>query len=101
MGKNTTTDVCLYEIGENSFLLDTPGFQTIDIYEIESNNLDKYFIDFRDYINDCEFAPGCSHIKEENCGIKEALKSSKIREERYQNYIKIYDDIKDKEEHRW
>lgn len=83
------------------FYLILHGFQTIDIYEIESNNLDKYFIEFRDYINDCEFAPSCSHIKEEKCCIKKALKDSKIREERYQNYIKIYNDLKDREEHKW
>lgn len=54
-GKNTTTDINLYEIEENTYLLDTPGFQTIDIYEIESKELDKFFLDFIDYIGKCEF----------------------------------------------
>lgn len=54
-GKNTTTDITLYELEKNTYLLDTPGFQTIDIYEIESKDLDKYFIEFREYIKKCEF----------------------------------------------
>lgn len=71
-GKNTTTDVTLYEIEKNTYLLDTPGFQTIDIYEIETKNLEKCFKEFNKHIQECEFI-GCTHIKEKNCGIKKAL----------------------------
>lgn len=44
---------------------------------------------------------GCTHIKEENCGIKKALDEGKIQKERYLNYIKIYEELQDKEEHKW
>ena len=71
-GKNTTTDVALYRIQDDTFLLDTPGFQTIDIFEIESCNLDICFDEFIPYVGDCEFS-SCTHIKEENCGVKAAL----------------------------
>lgn len=60
-GKNTTTDSSLYEIEENTYLLDTPGFQTIDIFEIETKDLEKYFIDFKEYIPKCEFVRLYSH----------------------------------------
>lgn len=99
-GKNTTTDVTLYDISENTFLLDTPGFQTIDIFEIETKTLDNYFIEFIPFIKECEFV-GCTHIKEEKCGVKQALKERKIELQRYQNYIKIYNELKDREEHKW
>ena len=101
MGKNTTTEISLYEIEENTYLLDTPGFQTLDIYEIESSNLAKYFIEFRENLDKCEYGASCTHIKEENCGIKKALEEGKIDKLRYENYIKIYNDLKDKEEHKW
>lgn len=100
MGKNTTTETELYEIDKNSYLLDTPGFQTIDIYEIETKDLAKYYIDFRKYIEKCEYV-SCTHIKEESCGIRKALEQGKIEQTRYENYIKIYNDLKDKEEHKW
>ena len=99
-GKNTTTDISLYEIDEDTFLLDTPGFQTIDIYEIETKTLDNYFIDFKPYIKNCEFS-SCTHIKEENCGIKQAVECGIIQKQRYDNYIKIYSELKDREEHKW
>ena len=45
-GKNTTTSTKLYEIDENTYIADTPGFSTFDISEIEYKNLDKYFKEF-------------------------------------------------------
>ena len=39
--------------------------------EIESSELDKYFIEFEKELENCEFV-GCTHIKEENCGVKQA-----------------------------
>ena len=44
---------------------------------------------------------GCIHKKEEICGIKQALNEGKIQEERYNSFIKIYNELKDKEKHRW
>ena len=87
-GKNTTTQVVLYKIDENSYVADTPGFSTFDINEIDKKELAYYFIEFRNYIKNCEYAD-CSHIKEEKCGIKEAVKQGKISKERYENFLKI------------
>lgn len=99
-GKNTTTSIKLYEIDDKTFIADTPGFSTFDISEIESKNLCLYFKEFKKYIEDCEFI-GCTHIKEENCGIKEAVKEGKIDNKRYERFIKIYEDLKKREERRW
>ena len=96
-GKNTTTSTKLYEIDENTFIADTPGFSTFDISEIESKDLASYFKEFKKYISDCEFV-GCSHLKEENCGIKNAVKEGKIEQERYDRFCKIYEELKKKEE---
>ena len=99
-GKNTTTTVELFKIDCNSYIADTPGFSTFDIYEIESNELDKYFKDFHKYIPNCEYI-GCNHVKEVNCGIKDAVASGQISEVRYQSYCKIYNELKQKEENKW
>ena len=99
-GKNTTTAIKLYKIEENTYLADTPGFSTFDISEIESIELDKYFKEFRENIQNCEFI-GCTHIKEENCGIKKAIKDGKINQERYERFCKIYNDLKEGESRKW
>ena len=99
-GKNTTTQVNLYNIGEDSYIADTPGFSTFEISEIEAVDLCHYFIEFVPYIEKCEFV-GCSHVKEQNCGIKQAIEEGKISGERYERYCKIYSDLKQKEENKW
>lgn len=96
-GKNTTTSIKLYEIDKNTFIADTPGFSTFDISEIESKDLEKYFKEFKENIPNCEFV-GCTHIKEEKCGIKEAIKKGIIPQERYNRFCKIYEELKQKEE---
>ena len=99
-GKNTTTAIKLYELDQNTFIADTPGFANFDITEIESKSLDSYFIEFRAYIKNCEFI-GCTHIKENNCGIKNALEEGKILQTRYNNFCKIYNKLKEMEERKW
>ena len=99
-GKNTTTDIKLYKIDENTYIADTPGFSTFDISEIESKNLDKCFKEFKKYISDCEFI-GCTHIKENNCGIKKAVEEEKISKGRYERYCTIYEELKERENRRW
>ncbi len=99
-GKNTTTDIKLYELENNTYIADTPGFSTFDVFEIPYKELDKYFIDFNNVIEECKYI-GCSHIKEEDCGIKNKLNKGEISQIRYDNYVKIYNELKDKEEHKW
>ncbi len=99
-GKNTTTSTRLYEIDENTYIADTPGFSTFDISEIEYRELDKYFKEFKPLLEDCEFV-GCTHIKEENCGIKQALQQGKIDSGRYERFCKIYEELKEKDKYKY
>ena len=99
-GKNTTTSITLYEIDKNTYIADTPGFSTFSIDEISSKNLANYFREFKDKIKDCEFV-GCSHIKEENCGIKKAIQQGKIDVSRYERFCKIIQELRQKEEKKW
>ena len=99
-GKNTTTAIKLYEIDENTYIADTPGFSTFDISEIESKDLYQYFKEFRQFEENCEFI-GCTHIKEEHCGIKQAVENGEIDKARYERFCKIYQELKEKEERKW
>ena len=99
-GKNTTTDTKLYQLSENTYIADTPGFASFEITEIESSQLDKCFREFKNEIQNCEFV-GCTHIKEQNCGIKKAIEQGTISKQRYERYCKIYEELKEKEAHKW
>lgn len=99
-GKNTTTSVKLYKLDNDSYIADTPGFSSFEINEIESKYLYKYFKELKQYGETCEFV-SCSHIKEENCGIKRGLENGKISKDRYERYCKIYNELKNKEARKW
>lgn len=99
-GKNTTTITRLYELTPDTFIADTPGFSTFDINEIHSEDLDEYFREFRIYKSDCKY-DDCTHIKEISCNIKYAVERGLISKTRYDNYVKIYKEIEDKEKHKW
>ena len=99
-GKNTTTDVKLYEIDENSYIVDTPGFSTFEITEIEPKDLGEYFKEFMQEIENCRYV-GCTHIKESECGIKYAIQKGKINQQRYERFSKIYNELKEKEDRKW
>lgn len=94
-GKNTTTLVKLYELDKNTLIADAPGFSTFEINEIKKEDLAHYFREFIEYIGQCNYV-GCSHINEkiEECKIKQAVNEGKISKSRYENYCKIYEEIK-------
>lgn len=54
-------------------------------------------MEFKEKIEECEYV-GCTHIKEENCGIKKAVQKGEISLGRYERFCKIYQQLKEKEE---
>ena len=99
-GKNTTTDTKLYKLEKDTYIADTPGFSSFEISEIESTELDKCFREFVPEIEKCEFV-GCTHIKEENCGVKKAMQEGRVSTERYEIYCSMYYELKEKEKYKW
>ena len=99
-GKNTTTDTKIYKVEENTYIADTPGFSSFEINEIEAKDLAENFREFKPEIQNCEFI-GCTHIKEQECGIKKAIEENRISKERYERYCKIYEELKEKEKYKW
>ena len=92
-GKQTTRHSQLIRIDENSFIMDTPGFGSVDLPEISEDGLDEFFPEMRDEKYDCKFA-GCAHLKEPECAVKEKLLSGGIANSRYENYQAFYDELK-------
>lgn len=99
-GKHTTRHTEIFKGEEGMYLFDTPGFSSMDLSEIESGELDKYFRDFHDYLGQCKFLD-CSHRKETGCRILKAYTDGDIRPSRYENYLKIYEELSEKENSKW
>lgn len=95
-GKHTTRHVELFEIGDNSFIADTPGFSAIETKKFQvilKEDLQDCFREFEPYIGTCKFT-GCSHTKEKGCEILKALENSEISQSRHQSYLKMYEEAK-------
>lgn len=92
-GRHTTrvAELLPYEQG---YIVDTPGFSAMELGEIPLEELAHYFPEFRAYLGQCRFAP-CSHTHEPDCGIKDALASGGISQERYDAYLNIYKEIQE------
>ena len=91
-GKHTTRHSELFHIGRNSFVMDTPGFSSLKIPEMEKEELHQYFTEFMPYEGQCKYL-GCTHIHEPECIIKEKLEKGEICQSRYDNYVQMYNEI--------
>ena len=92
-GRHTTRHVELYELGEDTYIADTPGFASFDIemmQTIAKEQLQYDFIEFVPYIGSCRFND-CAHLKEPGCAVTAALAEGKIGESRYSSYVKLYE----------
>ena len=92
-GKNTTRHSQIVPIMEDSFIMDTPGFSSMDVPGMEKEDLWKCYPEFLPFEPYCRFQ-GCSHVNEPDCGVKEALSDGKISKIRYENYVLIYQEMK-------
>ena len=94
-GRHTTRHTELIMIEEGTFVLDTPGFSSLFIDSFEKEEVKDYFREFAPYEEQCRFL-GCSHTHEPDCGVKKALEEGKISRIRYENYVNIYQELKEK-----
>lgn len=94
-GKHTTRHSQVIPIGEHTYLMDTPGFSSLYLTDMEEQELKDYFPEFQKYEGQCRFL-GCRHIHEPGCRVKEALESEEISRLRYEDYLSLYEELKEK-----
>lgn len=92
-GKHTTRHSELLKLDGNSFIFDTPGFSSLDVADMEKEELPFYYHEFQEYEAGCRFR-GCSHVTESVCGVRQAVREGKISGIRYENYCQLYGELK-------
>jgi len=92
-GKHTTRHSELIYVGEDTYILDTPGFSSLGLFDLEKEDLTRYYPEFAEHEKYCKFA-GCSHVNEPVCGIKDAVAEGAISRVRYENYCLLYEELK-------
>ena len=94
-GRNTTrhTEIVEIEGMAGSFIIDTPGYSSVELLVEDERDIRLYMREFRDINETCRFA-GCVHMAEPGCSVKARVDSGLISGERYIGYTNIYNDIK-------
>ena len=87
-GKHTTRHAELIPLVCGGYIVDTPGFSSFELENIEQNELQHYYNEFLELAEDCRFS-GCSHANEPDCKIKELVSSGTIDAGRYERYIEL------------
>ena len=94
-GKHTTRHVELLKVISTGWVVDTPGFSSLSLEFIkEEQKLAYHFPEFLDYIPSCKFV-SCIHINEPECAVKDAIKEGKVHPQRYKNYVRMLEEIKE------
>lgn len=94
-GRHTTRHSELFWIGEDTYMMDTPGFSSLYVEDLEPEELKHYFPEFAPFEDQCRFL-GCVHVGERDCGVKDAVAEGKIARSRYDNYLLMYQELKNK-----
>lgn len=99
-GKHTTRHAELIPIEEDTYIFDTPGFSSLNMMDMEKEELKDFFPEFQALEGNCRFL-GCVHRNEPSCKVKEALEEGKISQSRYENYGLMYEELKEKEKRKY
>ncbi len=93
-GKHTTRHSEIIALHRNTYIMDTPGFTSLQLFDMEKEELKDYYPEFEKYEEGCRFA-GCVHINEPDCKVKEALEEGRISSVRYHNYKMLYEELRE------
>lgn len=99
-GKHTTRHSELIMVSDDTYIMDTPGFSSLSLFDISKEELQSYYPEFAPFENQCKFMT-CAHIHEPVCGIRKALEAEKVSKIRYDNYTAFYEELKEKERRKY
>ena len=91
-GKQTTRHTELFDLGpEGGYILDTPGFSSVELWPVTRDKLELCFPEFSPYLGKCRFS-GCAHLAEPDCAVKEQV-GIRINPLRYEDYAAFYEEL--------
>ncbi|MEO1051676.1 MAG: ribosome small subunit-dependent GTPase A [Bacteroidota bacterium] len=90
-GIHTTTFAEMFEVDQDTYIIDTPGIKELGLFEIEGNELSDYFPEMRALIGQCKFH-NCTHTNEPGCAIIRAVEEGEIAGSRYYSYLSMLED---------
>lgn len=90
-GMHTTTFSEMFEIGEEGYLIDTPGIKGFGTFDMSQEEVGHYFKEIFQYSAQCKYG-NCTHVHEPGCAVRKAVEEHLISESRYLSYLNILED---------
>jgi ribosome biogenesis GTPase / thiamine phosphate phosphatase len=94
-GRHTTTASTLYDFGDETYLIDTPGIREFGLWDLQADTLAEYFPEFAEAADGCRFND-CSHLHEPDCEVKRRVESGATPRARYDTYVRLVEDLKER-----
>lgn len=91
-GRHTTSASTLYDFGDGTYLIDTPGIREFGLWDLDRESLKDYFPEFEEPSESCRFT-NCTHVHEPNCEVKERVEAGDLSRPRYETYVRLYEDL--------
>jgi ribosome biogenesis GTPase len=95
-GRHTTVGAVMLRLpgDQGGFVVDTPGLREVGIWEVPAERLDKCFPEFRPHLDECRFGD-CRHVREPDCGVRNAVTRGEISTARYESYLMLLEDVRE------
>lgn len=93
-GRHTTVGAVMLQLpgDEGGFVVDTPGLREVGLWEVPADRLDQCFPEFRKHLDECRFGD-CRHVREPDCGVREAVARGEVSTARYESYLMLLEDV--------
>jgi ribosome biogenesis GTPase / thiamine phosphate phosphatase len=89
-GVHTTTFATMFQMEQNSFIIDSPGIKELGLIDVEKEEVSHFFPEMRALFNQCKYH-NCLHENEPKCAVIEAVMNGEIAESRYKSYLSMLD----------
>ena len=92
-GRHTTSSSTLYDFGDGTYLIDTPGIREFGLWDLDRESLRDYFPELDEPSELCRFT-NCTHVHEPDCEVKDRVERGEVNEARYETYVRLWQDLK-------
>ena len=97
-GRHTTRHSEIFNVEGSTYIMDTPGFTSLNIPQMEKEDIRFYFPELEQYEGMCRFN-GCVHVSEPDCKVKQMVDCGNINKHRYESYVDIYNEVKEQKKY--
>jgi ribosome biogenesis GTPase / thiamine phosphate phosphatase len=91
-GRHTTTASTLLDLGDETYVIDTPGIREFGLWDITPEALREAFPEFGEAAEWCRFND-CTHTHEPDCEVKRRVERGEINPARYETYRRLTDEV--------